>query len=68
MFPLAGILRCPQCGAAMVIGRTSKLRKDGTHPHVKEQITMFVGEGDKTENCDIIKNRFNRYFSNYMIK
>ena len=29
-FPLTGILRCPQCGAGMVIGRTSKLRKDGT--------------------------------------
>lgn len=29
-YPLTGILRCPQCGAGMVIGRTSKLRKDGT--------------------------------------
>lgn len=29
---------------------------------------MFVGEGDKIENCGIIKNRFNRYFINYMIK
>ncbi len=29
-FPLTGILRCPECGAGMVISRTSKERKDGT--------------------------------------
>ena len=29
-FPLTGILKCPQCGAGMVIMRTSRTRKDGT--------------------------------------
>ena len=29
-FPLTGILKCPQCGAGMVISRSSKKRKDGT--------------------------------------
>lgn len=29
-FPLTGILRCPVCGAGMVIMRTSKKRVDGT--------------------------------------
>lgn len=29
-FPLTGILKCPQCGAGMVIMRSSKKRKDGT--------------------------------------
>lgn len=29
-FPLTGILKCPKCGAGMVIMRSSKKRKDGT--------------------------------------
>lgn len=29
-FPLTGILKCPECGAGMVISRASKKRKDGT--------------------------------------
>lgn len=29
-FPLTGILKCPQCGAGMVIMRTSRTKKDGT--------------------------------------
>ncbi len=29
-FPLTGILKCPQCGAGMVIMRTSRTRQDGT--------------------------------------
>ena len=29
-FPLTGILKCPVCGAGMVIMRTGKKRKDGT--------------------------------------
>lgn len=29
-FPLTGILRCPACGAGMVLGRTTNKNKDGT--------------------------------------
>lgn len=29
-FPLTGIMRCPVCGAGMVIGRTTNKLKDGT--------------------------------------
>lgn len=29
-FPLTGIMRCPVCGAGMVIGRTTNTLKDGT--------------------------------------
>ncbi|WNN76244.1 recombinase family protein [Lysinibacillus capsici] len=29
-FPLTGIMRCPACGAGMVIGRTTNKLKDGT--------------------------------------
>ncbi|RXT08845.1 recombinase family protein [Ammoniphilus sp. CFH 90114] len=29
-FPLTGILKCPKCGAGMVLGRTTNRRKDGT--------------------------------------
>ncbi|WP_181347385.1 recombinase family protein [Thalassobacillus sp. CUG 92003] len=29
-FPLTGILKCPVCGAGMVIGRTTNTNKDGT--------------------------------------
>jgi len=29
-FPLTGILKCPVCGAGMVIMRNGKKRKDGT--------------------------------------
>lgn len=29
-FPLTGIMKCPACGAGMVLGRTTNLRKDGT--------------------------------------
>ncbi|WP_394185117.1 recombinase family protein [Metabacillus halosaccharovorans] len=29
-FPLTGIMRCPACGAGMVIGRTTNTLKDGT--------------------------------------
>ncbi|TWI59648.1 zinc ribbon domain-containing protein [Halalkalibacter nanhaiisediminis] len=29
-FPLTGIMKCPACGAGMVIGRTTNKLKDGT--------------------------------------
>lgn len=29
-YPLSGLLRCPECGAGMVAGRSSQRRKDGT--------------------------------------
>lgn len=29
-FPLTGIMKCPVCGAGMVIGRTTNTLKDGT--------------------------------------
>lgn len=29
-YPLTGLLRCPECGAGMVAGRSSQKRKDGT--------------------------------------
>ncbi|MCG1027623.1 recombinase family protein [Virgibacillus halodenitrificans] len=29
-FPLTGILRCPMCGAGMVLGRTTNRKKDGS--------------------------------------
>lgn len=29
-FPLTGLLRCPECGSGMVIGRTVNTRKDGS--------------------------------------
>ncbi|AIC96500.1 recombinase family protein [Shouchella lehensis] len=29
-FPLTGIIRCPECGAGMVLGRTTNKKKDGT--------------------------------------
>lgn len=34
-FPLTGILRCPECGAGMVIMRSSKARKDGTRHRIE---------------------------------
>ncbi|WP_297426085.1 recombinase family protein [Clostridium sp.] len=34
-FPLTGILRCPVCGAGMVISRSSKARKDGTKHRIE---------------------------------
>lgn len=34
-FPLTGILKCPQCGAGMVIMRSSKVRKDGTRHRIE---------------------------------
>jgi len=34
-FPLTGILRCPVCGAGMVIMRSTKARKDGTKHRIE---------------------------------
>jgi len=34
-FPLTGILRCPVCGAGMVISRSTKARKDGTKHRIE---------------------------------
>ena len=34
-FPLTGILKCPVCGAGMVIMRSSKARKDGTRHRIE---------------------------------
>lgn len=37
-YPLTGILRCPECGAGMVISRTTNKKKDGT----KKRITYYA--------------------------
>lgn len=37
-YPLTGILRCPECGAGMVISRTTNKLKDGT----KKRITYYA--------------------------
>lgn len=37
-YPLTGILRCPECGAGMVISRTTNKLKDGT----KKKITYYA--------------------------
>jgi len=37
-YPLTGILRCPECGAGMVIGGTTNILKDGT----KKRIPYYV--------------------------
>lgn len=37
-FPLTGILRCPECGAGMVVGGTTNTLKDGT----KKRIPYYV--------------------------
>jgi site-specific DNA recombinase len=34
-FPLTGILKCPECGAGMVIMRCSKKRKDGSRHRIE---------------------------------
>lgn len=33
-YPLTGILRCPECGAGMVISRTTNILKDGTKKRI----------------------------------
>ena len=50
-FPLTGILRCPQCGAGMVIGRTSKLRKDGT----RKRTAYYVCGASKNKGSAVCK-------------
>lgn len=37
-YPLTGILRCPECGAGMVLSRTTNTLKDGT----KKRITYYA--------------------------
>lgn len=31
LFPLSGLLKCPQCGSGMIAGRTQSQRKNGTY-------------------------------------
>lgn len=50
-FPLTGLLRCPQCGAGMVIGRTSKLRKDGT----RKRTAYYVCGASKNKGSAVCK-------------
>ena len=50
-FPLTGILRCPQCGAGMVVGRTSKLRKDGT----RKRTAYYVCGASKNKGSAVCK-------------
>ena len=37
-YPLTGILRCPECGAGMVISRCVRMNKDGS----KNKITYYA--------------------------
>jgi len=48
-FPLTGIMRCPQCGAGMVIGRTTNKRKDGT----KRVIEYYVCGAWKNKGTNV---------------
>ena len=45
-YPLTGILKCPQCGAGMVISRTTNRNKDGS----KQKLTYYA--------CGNWKNNF----------
>lgn len=49
-FPLTGIMRCPVCGAGMVICRTTNKRKDGTK-HVLEYYVCGAWKNKGTLVC-----------------
>lgn len=48
-YPLTGILRCPECGAGMVISRTTNTLKDGT----KKRITYYACENWKNKGTAV---------------
>ena len=51
-FPLTGIMRCPVCGAGMVIGRTTNRLKDGT----KRVLEYYVCGAWKTKGISVCRS------------
>ena len=42
-YPLTGILRCPKCGAGMVISRTTNKLADGTKKCMRRFLLIWKG-------------------------
>ena len=65
-YPLTGILRCPKCGAGMVISRTTNKLADGT----KKRITYYCcgawkNKGTSVCNSNTIRvDKANEYVFN----
>ncbi|KQU58722.1 resolvase [Bacillus sp. Leaf406] len=64
--PLTGIMKCPQCGAGMVLGRTTNKKKDGT----KKVLEYYVCGAWKNKGTAVCRSNGVRidYADDYVIK
>lgn len=65
-FPLTGILRCPMCGAGMVLSRTTNRKKDGT----KRVIEYYACGAWKNKGTTVCRSNGVRtdYADEYVLK
>lgn len=64
-FPLTGIMKCPICGAGMVLGRTTNTRKDGSK-RVLEYYVCGAWKNKGTAACNSNSIR-TEYAENYVL-